>query len=40
MQFKITNDRLKKDKPDVILRPQLPYVGVLDFDKLDECMYE
>ncbi len=40
MQFKITNDRLEKDKPDIILRPMLSNVWVLDFDKIDECMYE
>ena len=40
MQFKITNNRLEKDKPDVVLRPMLFGVWVLDFDKLDKCKKE
>ncbi len=40
MQFKITNDRLKNDKPDIVLRPELSSIWVLDFDKIDECMFE
>ncbi len=40
MQYNITNMKLEKDKPDIILNPKLWHIGLLDIDKAKETIQE
>jgi predicted acylesterase/phospholipase RssA len=40
MQYKITIDRLKEDKPDIILKPNISNIWMLDFDKSKDAIQE
>ncbi len=40
MQHKITQQRLLDDKPDIIIRPKLSDVGLMEFNRADESIDE
>jgi len=40
MQYTITNSRIEKDKPDIILTPNVSHIGLMEFDKAKESIKE
>lgn len=40
MEKEITASRLKRDKPDILIRPDLSDIGFMEFHKAEQCMRE
>ncbi|HCS13918.1 MAG TPA: patatin [Zetaproteobacteria bacterium] len=40
MQDRITQQRLREDKPDVLIEPHLGHMGIMEFDRAGEAMEE
>jgi NTE family protein len=40
MQIRVTRSRMAGDPPDLLVTPQLPDFGILDFDRADEALEE
>lgn len=38
MQYRITQDRLRADPPDLIINPHVPDIALMDFHRADEAM--